>query len=78
MTGPDHYAEAEEIINQVVTGGYDKSRYSDTDMLAMAQVHATLALTAANALAAVTPLTPREAYPMEVRFWRDVTGVADQ
>ena len=72
MTGPDHYAEAEEIINQVVTGGYDKSRYSDTDMLAMAQVHATLALTAASALAAITPLTPRETYPEAARAWRGV------
>ena len=51
---------------------------SEARRLAIAQIHATLALAAAAALAAITPLTPREAYPAEVRAWRDATGVADQ
>ena len=50
MTGPDHYREADDIITQVLTGNYDTSKYSNADLLAMAQVHATLAPAAATAV----------------------------
>jgi hypothetical protein len=65
MTGPDHYAEAEEIIGQVTSGNYDTSKYSDTEMLAMAQVHAALAQAAATA-----PGTS----DVEARMWTEVAG----
>ena len=65
MTGPDHYQEAQEIITQVLTGNYDTSRYSDADLLAMAQVHATLAAAAATAIGS---------RPSEERSWLDVAG----
>lgn len=47
MTGPGHYKRAEELINELL----DKSLPPETVMawLARAQVHATLALTAATA-----------------------------
>lgn len=45
MTGPEHYQKAEDLINELL----DKSLPPDVVMawLARAQVHATLALTAA-------------------------------
>jgi hypothetical protein len=44
MTGPEHYARAEEIINGLSTTN------PDPEHITTAQVHATLALTAATAL----------------------------
>lgn len=44
MTGAEHYAEAERLINHAANWGDEAPR-----ILAMAQVHATLALTAATA-----------------------------
>ena len=64
MTGPDHYHEADEIITPVLTGNYDTSKYSNTDLLAMAQVHATLAAAAATAVSS----------PVDVQAWADVAG----
>jgi hypothetical protein len=64
MTGPENYQEAQEIITQVLQDSYDTSKYSITDLLAMAQVHATLALAAATA---IDPDTQRA-------DWREVAG----
>ena len=65
MTGPDHYREAGDIITQVLTGNYDTSKYSNADLLAMAQVHATLAAAAASALGTS---------PAEMRAWAEAAG----
>lgn len=48
MTGPDHYREAEDLLNSAENEqtGSDTERY----FLGAAQVHATLALAAATAL----------------------------
>ena len=48
MTGPEHYHEAENLLNHAAgdTEGSDIERYH----VAAAQVHATLALAAATAL----------------------------
>jgi hypothetical protein len=66
MSGPDHYQEAEEIITQVLTGNYNTSKYSDTELLAMAQVHATLAAAAAAALGTANA---------EMLAWMEAAGV---
>lgn len=51
MSGPEHYAEAERLIDRhdraLGAGDYDYE--AGADDLAAAQVHATLALAAANA-----------------------------
>ena len=77
MTGPEHYRAAEELLDGLYGRARDEMTVESASIVAEAQVHATLALTAANALAAITPLTPREPYPAEVRAWRDATGVPD-
>ena len=69
MTGPDHYHEAEEIINQVLTDGFDHTKYSYADLLAMAQVHATLAAAAASAIGTSSA---------EMRAWNGVAGTKDR
>jgi hypothetical protein len=53
MTGPEHYREAERRLRGTrASGGQDRpTTYSPTpDDIAVAQVHATLALAAATAL----------------------------
>lgn len=47
MTGPEHYREAERLLKNVKASSADEPKY-----LALAQVHATLALVASTALAA--------------------------
>jgi hypothetical protein len=47
MTGPEHYLEAQRLLNVVAGGAADWE-----PMAAAAQVHATLALAAATALPA--------------------------
>lgn len=55
MTGPEHYAEAERLIADVVEGDGTPSLYANETpgwiacTIAIAQVHATLALAAATA-----------------------------
>lgn len=51
MTGPEHYAEAERLLEQVASTPADDGT---RDVLAAAQVHATLALTAATAAGQAT------------------------
>lgn len=50
MTGPEHYREAERLINEAAVEGAEGTRFVRPENLAAAQVHATLALTAATAL----------------------------
>ena len=63
MTGPEHYAEAERLINNA--GGVPSS-VDVSEILAAAQVHATLALTAATVLDH-TPATAMQHAPL----WRE-------
>lgn len=48
-TGPQHYAAAEELIATVDDGNAPDTELTVEQLLAMAQVHATLALAAATA-----------------------------
>ena len=53
MSGPDHYREAERLLDGPNFDAYDDMetwRQDRADSLAEAQVHATLALAAATAL----------------------------
>jgi len=50
MTGPEHYREAERIIAEVNAGELDASVLDRSQLLIVAQVHATLALAAATAI----------------------------
>jgi hypothetical protein len=59
MTGPEHYREAEELLlrasdDSAYDSAYDidVGRFTSADLIAQAQVHATLALAAATAEAA--------------------------
>lgn len=59
-TGPEHYRRAEALINglgAVDAPGTDETR----DVLALAQVHATLALAAATALSGQNTMASSEA-----------------
>lgn len=75
-TGPEHYREAERLL--AVADGYDKKsapQLADRRRAA-AQVHATLALTAATAMTAV-PTSPGEDSGMttpEFDAWEEVAG----
>jgi hypothetical protein len=48
-TGPEHFKLAEELIGYVKKDGGDMTPEGRADMIALAQVHATLALAAATA-----------------------------
>lgn len=56
MTGPDHYCEAERLITSARTVSFGENCQ---DFIALAQVHATLALAAATALGS-TYLPPQD------------------
>ena len=49
-TGPDHYRKAEDLVDLAQFGGDDIDLTERRNMIAGAQVHATLALAAATAL----------------------------
>ena len=49
MTGPEHYTEAEHLMAGL--GDFSGAREDETNTVALAQVHATLALAAATASA---------------------------
>lgn len=67
MTGPDHYRQAEALIRQAdsIPDGFPGDQYAQT--IAVAQVHATLAVAASVALG------PH--FPHDMRVWREVAGV---
>ena len=59
MTGPEHYREAERLLNAADRSWETEVNYNtviewDADTLAAAQVHATLALAAATAAGQAT------------------------
>ncbi len=64
MTGPEHYLEAERLIDVANSGDWDDD--DSAQYLREARVHAELALAAASALA--TDITDFDA-------WRNVAGV---
>lgn len=51
MTGPEHYREAERLLADARHEGADGVAYVRPENIAAAQVHATLALAAATAVA---------------------------
>jgi hypothetical protein len=65
MTGPQHYQEAERILAGILEGRYDESERPGSELLAVAQVHATLAHAAASALGVSVT---------ETRAWAGVAG----
>ena len=75
MTGPEHYAEAERLIAQAEIDVYDpiRSYAEDANIIAIAQVHATLALAAATAYPAIVNLHGRREAVYESRTWANVT-----
>jgi hypothetical protein len=77
MTGPDHYRAAEELLDSLYGRGRDEMTVESASIAAEAQVHATLALAAATALAAVVPIG-RGNYRTAAGAWLDVTGVVDE
>ncbi|MER7172634.1 hypothetical protein [Streptomyces mesophilus] len=68
MTGPEHFREAEELLD--FASGFETGSLIATDAVAGAQVHAALAHTAATALAGAG-----EGMPMGDKAWRAVVGV---
>ncbi|GLZ34858.1 hypothetical protein Lesp02_70450 [Lentzea sp. NBRC 105346] len=73
MTGPEHYREAEQLLAYIEDGAYrDRMHLSEAaehSIAARAQVHATLALAAATALAG-------ERLPFgDFAAWNEVAGV---
>jgi len=71
MTGPEHYREAEVLLADANPPD-EESRW-DMALLAAAQVHATLALTAATALGGVTLTLPQDS--RLAAGWNDAIGV---
>jgi hypothetical protein len=66
MTGPDHYRKAEELaVKADEYLGQGEGQQSAAVWAAVAQIHATLALAAATALAKTGP---------DGRAWADVAG----
>ena len=59
MTGPEHYREAERLL---AIAGMPKYREGAQQLLAEAQVHATLALVAATAVVSDDEQQWRDAY----------------
>lgn len=69
MTGPEHYREAERLLEQAA--GLTATAY-EGDELAAAQVHATLALAAATAYPAIQDYWGAD----DANAGRDWAGVA--
>lgn len=69
VSGPEHYALAEELVGYVKESGGDFTPEGRADVIALAQVHATLAQAAATALAAA-----RSMPNMDYQAWADMCG----
>lgn len=70
MTGPEHYLEAEKLL--AAADYCEHGSAGERSRLAYAQVHATLAQTAAIAIA----FTSDEPVAEEADAWKAVVGVA--
>ncbi|MEE1814259.1 hypothetical protein PUR59_04385 [Streptomyces sp. SP18ES09] len=75
MTGPEHYREAEQHLGFALNSETD--REAETHC-AIAQVHATLALSAATALSDPALSGPPSATVPEWDAWQKAAGVAAQ
>lgn len=77
MTGPEHYREAERLIKGLTTDtGAVYVEDGNEQILALAQVHATLALAAATAMSAPLDAEPDSGLPpADAREWNRVAGV---
>jgi hypothetical protein len=64
MTGPEHYHEAQQLLADPNYG--EPKGIGRSETIAAAQVHATLALAAATALAGESP--------QDVQAWRRAAG----
>jgi hypothetical protein len=64
MTGPEHYYEAQQLLADPNYG--EPKGIARSETIAAAQVHATLALAAATALGASSPV--------DAQAWRDAAG----
>lgn len=53
MTGPEHYAAAEDLLDQLTHDDPSGLDYPVEQMIGMAQIHAQLALAAATALSGI-------------------------
>ncbi|CAL9314213.1 hypothetical protein [Streptomyces sp. SudanB91_2054] len=72
MTGPEHYREAERLIKGLTTDtGAVYVEDGNEQVIALAQVHATLAQAAATAL---IDETPRSDCFSNYKAWQDVAG----
>jgi hypothetical protein len=75
MTGPEHYREAERLLDTATDndGDIQTDDGMTANILTAAQVHATLALAAATAI----PLVPAHVLA-EMKAWSDVAGTPGQ
>jgi hypothetical protein len=71
MTGPEHYREAERLLNASLTV-LEGQEVFNTGYVCVAAVHASLALAAATALSAIGGYPVSAPYVAE---WKDATGV---
>jgi hypothetical protein len=67
MTGPEHYSEAEALLEAVRQEHHGTLREHGGELLAMAQVHATLAMAASVGLSAHLPVPDQHA-------WQEAAG----
>ncbi|MDT0442348.1 hypothetical protein [Streptomyces johnsoniae] len=81
MTGPEHYREAERLLERSQDGdrGYGPTTADDirirSEMVALAQAHATLALAAATALTPVAGIPDtRELGSSDYEKWQEAAG----
>ncbi|SEO82827.1 hypothetical protein [Actinacidiphila rubida] len=76
MTGPEHYRESESLLKQVRTAQTRMARRPDPQSIAVtiaeAQVHATLAQTAATLAAAYMPESA------DTDAWTAIVGTTDE
>jgi hypothetical protein len=71
MTGPEHYQVAEQFVRSAhaIPDGFPSEEYAQ--MIAVAQVHATLAVAAATAL---HDGAMRAGHPLDWAAWRAAAG----
>ena len=76
MTGPEHYREAERLVNGLKTpDGAVYIEEGNEQVLAAAQVHATLAHAAASAMQAAVDGSEPGMAPQEFGAWYEAAGV---
>jgi hypothetical protein len=76
MTGPEHYTRAEQLLREVRDGHQEGTDV--VAILAAAQVHATLAVTAATAMQAAVDGSEPGMGSGEFHEWYQAAGVKPQ